>query len=172
MNNLLSNYPGSDMPVVVIVMALFALVTVYYGLLIVGFGRSWKKLITSYTVIVALLILILLISQYYFLYFNNYAENFIADYPANTTRNEHKNDNNYYMNHVAFTKNPFSSGFNVDTMCKSSTSKKIDHDDIAWKCSVRNIYKQDSFTLKPTEDDVKSSVKYPLKYDGIFNLKQ
>jgi hypothetical protein len=171
MNNLLSNYPGSDMPVVAIVIALFALVTVYYGLLIIGFGRSWKKLITSYTVIIVLLIIVLLISQYYFLYFNNYAENFIADYPVKTTRNEQQNDNTDYMNHTAFTKNTFASGFNVDNMCKSSTSNKLDHDDIAWKCRVRDIFKQDSFTLKTTEDDVQSSVKYPLKYDGIYDLK-
>ena len=169
-NTLVSNAPGNDIPVVGIVVGLFSLVTVYYLLLIFAFKKSWKKLSVSYGIIIILLIIVVLISRYYFIFFNNYTEYFIADYPNRTSRNEPTNNNTDYMNHTAFTTNPFSNGFNIDNMCKTSTPNKLDHDDIAWKCRVRDIFKQDSFTLKTTEDDVKSSIKYPLKYDGIYTL--
>jgi hypothetical protein len=165
MNNLLSNYPGSDMPIVGIVIALFSLITVYYAILITAFDRSWTKLIVSYTFIVILLTLVLLISQYYFVFFNNYTENFIADYRSNTTAiNKQTNEDTKHMNHTAFTTNPFAVDFNVDEMCNKFSPG------ISWKCSVRDAYKQDTFSLKTTEDDVNSSIKYPLKYDGIYTL--
>lgn len=163
----MTNLYNTDIPIISIVVALFALITVYYGLLIIGFGRSWNKLIVSYTIIIILLIMILLISQYYL---SNFTEQFIANYTTKTSRNVHINDNTDYMNKTAFTQNPFASGFNIDDMCKSTTSNKLDHDDISWKCRVRDVFNKNSVSLKTTEDDVNSSVKYPLKYDGIHSL--
>lgn len=160
------------MPVIGIVVALFALVTTYYALLIAAFNRPWKKLIISYTIIIVLLIIILLISQYYLSIFNTYNETFIADYPRKTKRNEQSNNNTDHMNHTAFTQNPFSSGFNVDKMCETTTPNKTNHNDISWKCRVRDIFKHDTFSLKTTENDVKSSVDFPLKYDGIYTLNE
>jgi hypothetical protein len=176
MDKLLSNYPGKDIPVIGIVIALFALVTTYYGLLIFSFNKSWKKLIVSYSFIIVLLIIILLISQYYLVYFKNYTETFIADYLPNKVSDgnnkNNNNSNNSNMTHVAFTQNPFSKVFNIDKMCSTGNPNQIDQDDISWKCRVRKLFNQDTFSLKTTENDIPSSVKYPLKYDGIYSLKE
>ena len=87
MNNLLSNAPGNDLPVVSIVIALFLLVTVYYALLLSAFKMPFKKLIVSYAIIIILLIVILLISRYYFNFFGAY-ETFIASTKFNGIGND------------------------------------------------------------------------------------
>ena len=170
MNNLLSNAPGNDLPVVSIVLALFLLVTVYYGLLFSAFKMPFKKLIVSYAIIIVLLIVILLISRYYFTFFGTY-ETFIADYKykENINKNNKNNngDNENTPNYLTFTQSPFAPIYDVDKMCETTTK-----DDIGWKCRIRDDYKQDSFSLKTSANDAgkEASVQYDLKYDGIFNL--
>ena len=178
MNNLLSNSPGNDLPVVSIVIALFLLVSVYYGLLLYAFKMPFKKLIVSYAIIIILLIVILLISRYYFTFFGTY-ESFIADYKykenSNENSNENLNKNNTHTpDYLTFTQYPFAPIYNVDKMCKNATKSKIDRDDIGWKCRIRDEFGQDSFSLKTSANDAgkDSSVQYSLKYDGIFNLQK
>ena len=172
MNNLLSNAPGNDLPVVSIVIALFLLVTVYYTLLLSAFKMPFKKLIVSYAIIIVLLIVILLISRYYFTFFGTY-ETFIADYKykGNTNENnKNKNeDNEHTPNYLTLTQSPFAPIYDVDKMCENATKG-----DVGWKCRIRDNYKQDSFSLKTSANEAgkEASVQYDLKYDGIFNLKQ
>ena len=176
MNNLLSNSPGNDLPVVSIVIALFLLVSVYYGLLLYAFKMPFKKLIVSYAIIIILLIVILLISRYYFTFFGTY-ESFIADYKYNRNSNENNkinNNNTHAPNYLTFTQNPFAPIYDVDNMCENATKGEIDRDDIGWKCRIRDEYKQDSFSLKTSANEAgkEASVQYNLKYDGIFNLQK
>jgi hypothetical protein len=178
MNNLLSNAPGNDLPVVSIVIALFLLVTVYYALLLAAFKMPFKKLIVSYAIIIVLLIVILLISRYYFTFFGTY-ETFIADYKYKGDSNEHnknnKNkDNKNTPNHLTLTQSPFAPIYDVDKMCEKATNRDIDRDDIGWKCRIRDEFGQDSFSLKTSANEAgkEASVQYDLKYDGIFNLKK
>ena len=170
MNNLLSNAPGNDLPVVSIVIALFLLVTVYYALLLSAFKMPFKKLIVSYAIIIILLIVILLISRYYFTFFGTY-ETFIADYKykGNTNENNKNEDNGNTPNYLTLTQSPFAPIYDVDKMCENATKS-----DIGWKCRIRDNYKQDSFSLKTSANEAgkEASVQYDLKYDGIFNLKQ
>jgi hypothetical protein len=172
MNNLLSNAPGNDLPVVSIVIALFLLVTVYYALLLSAFKMPFKKLIVSYAIIIILLIVILLISRYYFTFFGTY-ETFIADYKYSGDSNENKKNKNT-PNHLTLTQSPFAPIYDVDKMCEKATNSEIDRDDIGWKCRVRDEYGQDSFSLKTSANEAgkEASVQYDLKYDGIFNLKK
>ena len=176
MNNLLSNAPGNDLPVVSIVIALFLLVTVYYALLLSAFKMPFKKLIVSYAIIIILLIVILLISRYYFTFFGTY-ETFIADYKYKGDSNEHnknKNDNTHTPKYLTFTQNPFAPIYDIDKMCEKATNSEIDRDDIGWKCRIRDEFGQDSFSLKTSANEAgkEASVQYDLKYDGIFNLKK
>lgn len=172
MNNLLSNAPGNDLPVVSIVIALFLLVTVYYALLLSAFKMPFKKLIVSYAIIIILLIVILLISRYYFTFFGTY-ETFIADYKykGNTNENnKNKNeDNEHTPNYLTLTQSPFAPIYDVDKMCENATKG-----DVGWKCRIRDNYKQDSFSLKTSANEAgqEASVQYDLKYDGIFDLKK
>ena len=179
MNNLLSNAPGNDLPVVSIVIALFLLVTVYYALLLSAFKMPFKKLIVSYAIIIILLIVILLISRYYFNFFGAY-ETFIADYKfkrnsnKNNKNNKNINNNTHTPDYLTFTQNPFAPIYDVDKMCENATKSEIDRDDIGWKCRIRNDFGQDSFSLKTSANEAgkEASVQYDLKYDGIFNLKK
>jgi hypothetical protein len=178
MNNLLSNAPGNDLPVVSIVIALFLLVTVYYALLLAAFKMPFKKLIVSYAIIIVLLIVILLISRYYFTFFGTY-ETFIADYKykgySNENNKNNKNkDNKNTPNHLTLTQSPFAPIYDVDKMCEKATNRDIDRDDIGWKCRIRDEFGQDSFSLKTSANEAgkEASVQYDLKYDGIFNLKK
>lgn len=177
MNNLLSNSPGNDLPVVSIVIALFLLVSVYHGLLLYAFKMPFKKLIVSYAIIIILLIVILLISRYYFTFFGTY-ESFIADYKYKRNSNENnknKNDNDTHTpKYLTLTQNPFAPIYDVDKMCKKATKSEIDRDDIGWKCRVRDDFGQDSFSLKTSanESGKEASVQYELKYDGIFDLEK
>ena len=176
MNNLLSNAPGNDLPVVSIVIALFLLVTVYYALLLSAFKMPFKKLIVSYAIIIILLIVILLISRYYFTFFGTY-ETFIADYKykGNSNENNKNNNNNSHTpNHLTLTQSPFAPIYDVDKMCENATKSEIDRDDIGWKCRIRNDFGQDSFSLKTSANEAgkEASVQYDLKYDGIFDLKK
>jgi len=178
MNNLLSNAPGNDLPVVSIVIALFLLVSVYYALLLYAFKMPFKKLIVSYAIIIVLLIVILLISRYYFTFFGTY-ETFIADYKYKGNSNENnknKNDNDndtHTPKYLTFTQNPFAPIYDVDKMCENATKSEIDRDDIGWKCRIRDEFGQDSFSLKTSANEAgkESSVQYDLKYDGVFDLK-
>lgn len=173
MNNLLSNSPGNDLPVVSIVIALFLLISIYYGLLFTAFKMPFKKLIVSYAIIIILLIVILLISRYYFTFFGTY-ESFIADYKTESNENN-KNDNNTNTpKYLTLTQNPFAPIYDVDKMCEKSTPGNLDHDDIGWKCRIRDEYGHDTFSLKTStnESGKKSSVQYDLKYDGIFDLEK
>ena len=175
MNNLLSNSPGHELPVVSIAIALFLLVTIYYGLLWYTFKMPFKKLIVSYSIIIILLIIILLISRYYFTFFGTY-ESFIANFKSSHKSNEKQNkktDADTDMTHPHFTKSPFSSTFNVDEMCKEATPHKLDRNNISWKCRVRNEYGHDSFSLETSANEAgkEASVQYKLKYDGIQDIK-
>jgi hypothetical protein len=177
MNNLLSNAPGNDLPVVSIVIALFLLVTVYYALLLSAFKMPFKKLIVSYAIIIVLLILILLISRYYFTFFGTY-ETFIADYKYKGNSNETNNNNNikndtHTPEHLTLTQSPFAPIYDVDKMCENATKSEIDRNDIGWKCRIRDEFGQDSFSLKTSANEAgkEASVQYDLKYDGVFDLK-
>lgn len=166
---LLSNSPGSDLPVVSVVIALFLLVTVYYGLLLFGLKMPVNKLLVSYSIIIILLITILLISRYYFTFFKTF-ESFIADYKhANTNKNINKHIDT--PSHLKYTNNPFASIYDVDNMCQTSTQHKMDRNNIGWKCRVRNDFGHDALELK-SNDNTKSSIKYKLKYDGIYDVEQ
>ena len=171
--NLLSNSPGSDLPVVSVVIALFLLVTVYYGLLYTTLRMPIKKLVVSYSIIILLLITILLISRYYFSFFKTF-ESFIDDYKHNNTTGTVNNINNINTNnlsHLNYTNNPFASIYDVDNMCQTSTQNKMDRNNIGWKCRVRNDFGHNALEVK-SNDNTKSSIKYKLKYDGIHDVKQ
>ena len=176
MNNLLSNSPGNDLPVVSIVIALFLLVTIYYGLLLNVFKMPFKKLIVSYSIIIILLIIILLISRYYFTFFGTY-ESFIANFKSshnsNKTQNKETDTDITDMTHPYFTKSPFSTIYDVDEMCKEATPYKLDRNNISWKCRVRNDYGHNSFSLETSANEAgkEASVQYKLKYDGILDIK-
>jgi hypothetical protein len=177
MNNLLTNSPGNDLPVVSIVIALFFLVTIYYGLLLQAFKMPFKKLIVSYSIIIILLIIILLISRYYFTFFGTY-ESFIANFKSSHNSNLKQNkeidvDTDTNLTHPHFTKSPFSTMYDVDEMCKEATPHKLDRNNISWKCRVRNEYGHDSFSLETSANEAgkESSVQYKLKYDGILDIK-
>jgi uncharacterized membrane protein YwzB len=175
MNRLLTNSPGNDLPVVSIVIALFLLVTVYYALLFTTFNLPVKKLVVSYAIIIILLITILLISRYYLTFFNTY-ETFIANYTSHSNNDGNKNKNNgkheKLTDHLVFKQSPFAPIYDVDKMCESKDMNVLDREDISWKCRVRDDYGHDSFSLKPQEDEVESSIQYKLKYDGIYDISE
>ena len=179
MNTLLSNLPNDNMYFTGIVVGLFALVTVYFGILLGAFKKPFKSLIVPYIIIIFLLILVILISNYYTVLYENFTcsnKDIFAGYmnkdkvpqnceDANKKTNQLKLDNNFMQS-----KTPFADIFNVDGMCKTATPNKLDHDDISWKCRVRKTFGQNSFDLTTAADDVPNDIKVPLKYDGIHNI--
>ena len=179
-SNASSTFYSKNLPIY-IVAALFLLVTSYYTILLLSFKMPINKLIVSYSIIIVLLITILVISRYYFIFFGTY-ETFIADYKKslksnnnnnNNNKNKNKNKNNETLSsYSSLTLSPFAPIYDVDKMCSEATPDHIDHDDISWKCCVRDDYGHDKFSLKTSANEAgkESSAQYKLKYDGIYDI--
>lgn len=172
MNKYLSNYPDKNINFTIVVIGLFLLVTVYFVFLIVGFKRPWQKLIPPYAIIIILLILIMVISNYYNVLhenFKNYGnityskiEPFKSQCENISYLQQEKLNGNLHLS-----KTPLANIFNIDKMCS-------DHDppldkEIGWKCEAHQKQKG-QYKLNTAADNVLSSIRYPLKYDGIFQI--
>ena len=167
MNRALSNYPNNGVAFTGVAIALFAFITVYYILLYFVTGKSLSKLIVTYSLVIILLITIILISKYYTVLY----EGFIADYvPESSVEYSNISEQKNINKRFPFSKTPFSELYNVDKMCETSSDNKVDHDNISWKCRVRKIFKPDTFSLKTSANEVPDKMKFPLKYDGIYEL--
>ena len=174
MNKVLSNYPNNQIPFTGLIVALFTLVTIYFMLLLIAFKKPFHKMIVSYTIIVILLTTVVLVSKYYTVLYEGFIhgksiihEGFIADYPQKKVTNEEEDKLNKSF---TLSKTPFASIYNVDNMCSTSTVENLDHDDISWKCRVRDTFNPDSFSLHTSADDIPKTLKYSLKYDGIYDI--
>lgn len=197
-NKGVSDFQNQNKKFYLIALALFILVTAYFGMLYMSFGKKLNELIVPYVLILLVLVIIILIGNFRTIIYENY-ENYklfpnlrpVYTHDGNILDHQQKMEKEMKImidsdkfkqcdketpnvdKEFKHSKKPLSKIYNIDELCDDTKCAKIDklyHPYLKEQCKQRDIKKLKDNSLLDDSEKVMSSVKFPLRYDGIYNI--